>query len=72
MFRECIVRVLSLDWECVGVEPFHEWLVQAQADVGHLRSMDVSVNKAGQEKLRLAHASFAEFALFRMIPSSIL
>lgn len=72
MFRELVVFVLSLDWECVGVEPVHQRLVEAEADIRHLRSMDVSVDEARQEELRLAEANFLEFTLPRMIPSGIL
>ena len=68
MAGEGIVFVLRLYRECVGVEPVHEWLVESQADIRHLRSMNMRVDEAWQEELRLAEMNFAKLALLRMVP----
>lgn len=45
------IAILFLEWKRVLVKPIQQWLVVAQAQIGKLYSMNVTIDEAGHDKL---------------------
>lgn len=68
MSGERDILVLRLQRERVRVQPVNQRLIEAKADVRHLRSVDVSVDEAGKQELRVCEANNLEVRLVRVLP----
>lgn len=74
MLGKAIVFVFRLHRECVRVEPVHQRLIEAKANVRNLRCMDVCIDEAGDQKLRIRELNLVEiaFEIISLLPCSVI
>lgn len=72
MTRKILVLEFGFHGKSVCMQPVHKRLIETQTNIGNLRCMNVSVNKAGNEKFISAQFLLNEFGLAGMTPCRIL